>query len=160
MLLVFKTNFKQVKVCCLFLSQRTVQMWPQQEYTKTCEPPLAVYLEDDLFFLRASWEAINTDTMHSNVFFFYLFLEYKRTEREIGLILFLYGRLHLPEKEIWHHNTNTLQGRSMFKNMVVFWMPEEKRSLFIVKLCSVKVTLKSLIILHYVSFVNSVFKSQ
>lgn len=37
-LLVVKTNFKQVQVYRLFLSQMTVQMWPQQEYTEMCEP--------------------------------------------------------------------------------------------------------------------------
>lgn len=72
------------------------------------------------------------------IFSFYLLLEYKTTERATGNFVSIRKTAFTWKRNMASH-TNTLHGRSMFKNMVSFWTLKEKQSLFTVKICSVKV---------------------
>lgn len=137
---MFKTNFKQSLLLiqksddCAYLTSIGIY-W---DVWTNVKPPLAVYLEADLFFSQSLMISYKYRyNAQSVIFSFYLLSEYKITERAIGF--FFIRKTAFTWKRNMASHTNTLQGRSMFKNTVLFWILEKKRSLFTVKLCSVKV---------------------
>lgn len=121
-------------------------MCKQMETSTSCLPELTFFFPSESFLLttaRYKYGGYNAQSVTFN-----LLLEYKTTERAIGLISFYKEDcIYLKKKYgITHKHTSR---RGMFKNMVSFWMPKEKRFLLQVKICSVKVLyLRNLLILQ------------